>query len=653
MLKKIFLLFLFLILIYCPDAIADETMPKLVIDNMQVTDMSDFKLVNNTLFISPEKAAEFFELVLSSDEDNVIFTFSGTMRVVTYDSKTGSVNIGDRRSFRYKVFENAYMSYSDSTSTYIPFRMLCNSFDIDIEYIPQSNSVIVSSKPYSIGLFTSDGVAIAKNGNSYGLVNSTGDIILPFGYDDISNYDNPSFFEVTDNHRCGIASGDGKLLTDIVYNRIDYVSAGEIYLYQGDKKGMCNIDGRILVPVIYDDIAYSGNLIAMIKNGTKWYLYNCSDDTLSDTFYDQVYEITAGIQTDNNMIKGYYVMKNDKWGCVDSFGNTVIPFKYEALDKFDEMGRARVIYNGKFGIVDCGGTVVIPAAYDYIYPFGTLKIAVAKVGNVYGAVNLNGDIAIPFEYDYIYSFNNSKTTIAYKDKIFSVINTQGETITDKDYKYIEEFKNGLALAYADGYGYIDHSGNEVIECIYTDVKQGTALSVFLKKADKWALFSSEGENLSGFIYEDAGEFENGLSAVSIISENVKKYGYVNDSGDVVIPFVYSTAQKFKYGKAVVSIDSKYGIIDVEGKVVIPFEYTGFNTSYDHNVIAAANVNSKWGLISFGNKKITDFVYDYIFEFENGYAAVLKNHKYGIINTEGKLIVDIVHENQNDAKSYIP
>lgn len=655
MLKKIMLFFLFILLIFCMNtayASTDTTLPKIVINGTEITDYSGIVLKNDTLFVLPHKVADHFDIVLSCDENKIVYTFSGTMRIVTYDSKSGSVNVSDKRSFRYKVTENAYVSYSDDFGVYIPLRMLCNSFDISVDYLSHSNTVEINTKPYSAGLYTSDGVAIAKQGSKYGIVDSSGRVVLPVKYDDISNYDNQSLFEITDNHKCGLASADGTLLTEIAFNNIEYVSAGEIYLYQNDNKGMCNIDGRILVPVIYDDIAYSGNHIAMVKNGFCWYLYNCSDETLSDMFYDEVYEITTGIQTVNNMIKGYYALKNGKWGCVDSFGTTVIPFKYEALDKFDEMGRARVIYNGKFGIIDCGGTVVIPPAYDYIYPFGTLKVAVAQVGNKYGAVNLSGNVAIPFEYDYIYSFNNSKTTVAYKDNVFSVINTQGEVVTDKNYKYIEEFKNGLALAYANGYGYIDHNGNEIIECIYSDVKQGTALSVFLKNDEKWALFSSEGENLTGFIYEDAGEFENGLSSVSIMVDGVKNYGYVNDSGDVVIPFSYSTAQKFKYGKAIVSIGSKYGIIDVEGKVVIPFEYTGFNTSYEHNVIAAANDVSKWGLISFSNKEITPFVYDYIFEFENGYAVVLENHKYGIIDTEGNIVVDVVHDNQEQAKNYI-
>lgn len=649
MYKKILLFFVLIISIFYASAVtADSTIPCLIFNNSYIDTSDGFYIQSDTLYISPDKASDIFNLTLSRDESNLVFTFSSSMRSVTYDSKTGSVNITDRRSFTYNVIENAYPSWSYNGVVYVPIRMLCSALGMSVDYIADTHTVSILRPDFDPGLYNSDGLAIAKKGNSYGIVNSAGIVVLPFDYDDISNYDNPSMFKVIDNHRCGIAGRNGTLVTDIIYNEIEYISAGEIYLSIGNAKGMCNIDGRIIIPVEYNDIAYSGNLIAMVKVGSKWTLLNCANGTFSDVFYDEVYEITEGIQTDNYMIKGYYALKNGKWGCVDSFGSTVIDFKYEALDKFDEMGRARVIYNGKFGIVDCGGNTVIEPAYDYIYPFGRLKVAVAEVSGRYGAVNLDGTVAIPFEYDYIYSFNNTFATVAYKNKVFTVITTDGNPVNNKTYRYIEEFKNGIALAYSEGYGYIDYNGNEIIDCIHTDVKQGTALSVFLKKDDKWALFSPSGENLTGFVYDDAGIFENGLSAVSTSVDGIVRYGYVNDSGDVIIPFVYSSAQKFKYGKAIVSQNGRYGIIDIEGKVVIPFEYTGFNPSYDYNVIAAADMGSKWGLISFENKNLTGFVYDYIYEFNDGYAAVLKNHHYGVIDTTGNVIVDTRYKSADDA-----
>lgn len=653
MFKKLNVFLFIIFFLFIGSRISTQALvPSVYINGVVQENTDSYILHDGTLFVLPNEVHNILKLKLSTDENNIVYTFSNPVRSITYDSKTGTVNISDRHSFAYNVMENACLSYEFNSEIYIPLRILCESMDIGVEYKALNHSVHITYPDYCTGFYNQDGVAVASKGSKYGLVNSDGVVVLPFEYDDISNYDTPSLFKLIQNHRCGLASAQGKLLTDIIYNETEYVSPEKIYLRIDDNVGICDIDGRIIVPVKYEDAAYSGNLIAMVKEGSRWYLLNCTSGLLSETQYNEVYEIRTGIHTDNNMIKGYYVKKNGKWGCIDSFGNTVIQTKYEGLDKFDLKGRARVIYNGKFGIVDCGGSEIIPTGYDYIHPFGNLNVAVAQIGSRYGAVNLDGSVAIPFEYDYIYSFADNPSTVAYKNNEFSIILTDGTKVTDKTYRYIEEFKNGIALAYGDGYGYIDLYGNEVIDCIHSDVKQGTAISVFLKKDDKWALFLPNGENVSGYVYNNAGDFENGLSAVSMIIDGKEKYGYVNDSGDTIIPFEYSFAQKFRYGKAIVSKNGKHGIIDYEGNAVIPFEYTGFNPSYDYNVIAAADKNSKWGLISFDNKIITPFVYDYIFEFDSGYAAVLKDGKFGVIDVYGSIVAPIEYKTAQDAEKNI-
>jgi len=641
MLKKLLMLLtLIIILSFGISVCAKDDLPKIVINNTLIKDTDEFILYNDTLYTSPSKLSDMFNLSFSCDENGIIYTFSNKSRSVTYDTMSGSLNIGDKSSFAYTVTDSVYPSYELDLLHYVPIRMICNSFNLNVDYLSTSDTVVISYPDYSVGLFNNDGLAIACKGGKYGIVDLSGQVKLDFKYDDISNHDNLSMFKVILNHRCGIAGKQGTLVTDIIYNEIEYVSESEIYIHLNDEVGMCNIYGNIIIPVIYDDIIYSENNYAMVKQGSKWALLNFATGILSDTQYDEVYEITQGFQTDNHMIKGYYAKKNNKWGCVDSFGNTVIEFIYDALDKFDEKGRARIIYKNHMGIIDCGGKIIIPTAYDYIHPFGTLNVAVAQIGEKYGAINIDSSVAIPFEYDYIYSFNNNNSTVAYKDGVFVLLSLDGTLVTDKTYRYIEEFKNGIALAYSEGYGYIDHSGNEIIDCVHTEVKQGTSLSVFLKKDDKWALFNSNGDNLTGYIYNSVSGFENGLSAVSVSADNKEKYGFVNDSGDVIIPFIYSSAQKFKYGKSIVSIGSNYGIIDVEGNTVIPFNYTGFNPSYDYNVIAAANKNSKWGLITFANSTLTSFAYDYIFDFQNGYAAVLRDYNYGVIDTKGRIVIEV-------------
>lgn len=631
---------------------ADESSYGIFYNGELLDTISDVVIADDGIYINPKTVADVFDFTFSSDTSGKIYTYSNKLRSATFDTDTGSLNVSDLCSFSYKIEDSVYETYKIENIDYIPLAAICSGFGFDSDIICDGNNIYITGLKDSIGFFNSEGVAIAQRGNKYGLVDSNGNIVLRFTYDAIFNYDNELLYKVTYNHRCGLVNYRGDFVTDIIYNEIIYESPQMIYLEKDGYKGMCNIHGYMIIPTLFDEVLYCGNNFAMVKNGDNWHLYNCSNDHLYSKTYDEVYKITTGVQSDNSMIQGYYVKKDEKWGCIDSFGNTVIEIKYEALDKFDIFGRARVIFNGKFGIVDCGGRVIIPTAFDYIDTFGSLNVTVAMIGDKYGIINSDFNMVTSFEYDYIYPFNDADTTIAYKDNMFAVISADGTLVTDFKYLYMEDFQNGMSLAYVDGYGFVNHKGEEVIECVHQDFKQGTALSFFLKKDGKWALFSPLGENLTGFCYYDAGSFSNGLSAVSVMTDIGKRYGYVNDSGDVIIPYIYTNALEFKYGKAIAAFGTKFGIIDVENRTVIPFIYAGFNPSYDYNVIAAADEDGKWGLISFNNERLTAFDYDYIFEFEDNYAYTLKNGKYGMIDTSGNVVAETVFENKDDAYKYV-
>ncbi len=651
--KKLLAFIIFLtVLSFCGLATASDGVPSVFFDGAAVELTEAFEVHSSEVYIDIKTIPSIFGTKMSVDSGGVVFTFSNSVRNATYDSASGTLNIGDKNSFLSEVYPGAFPSVKSGEKIYAPLAMIYKALYVNLRKDEFKNALYINTYGCEIGLFNSQGTAIACRNGNYGLVSHDGSRLTNFDYASISNYDNTVLFRVARNHRLGLCDSFGNLLTDVIYSDIVYESQNRIYLEKDGNKGVCDIYGNVIIPVKFDDVLYCDNKIAMVKNGRYWYVYDAATDTISEKRYDEVYRITAGVQSDNPMIKGYYVVSGGKWGCIDSFGNVVIDIIYEALDKFDNFGRARIIKDGKMGIADCGGRIIIPAAYDHLHPFGNLDVTVAQVGNKYGVLSALGEIVVPFDYDYLYSFNDAPSTVAYKDGRFGIISTNGEIISDFKYLYMEDFKNNLALAYDEGYGYIDHYGNEVIECVHHEVKQGTALSVFMKKDGKWALFAPTGQQYTGFNFETAGEFSNGLSAVSVMTEYGKAFGYVNDSGDVVIPFKYSSAQKFKYGKAIVSSGRYSGIIDVEGDVVIPFVYTGFNPSYDYGVIAAADENGKWGLISLSNSKLSDFEYDYIFEFENGYAPVLKNHKYGVIDTSGKLVTGVVYNTKENAMSVV-
>lgn len=114
--------------------------------------------------------------------------------------------------------------------------------------------------------------------------------------------------------------------------------------------------------------------------------------------------------------------------------------------------------------------------------------------------------------------------------IYDVVNEQANI---PEFKNVGYFKEGLAYARkerSEDYGYIDESGNVVIE----------------------------------FKYKSVGNFSEG---VAVVSEDGEKYGYIDREGNWVIEPILDFAVEFHDGKATVQVGITYYEIDKEGNVL--------------------------------------------------------------------------------------
>ena len=211
---------------------------------------------------------------------------------------------------------------------------------------------------------------------------------------------------------------------------------------------------------------------------------------------------------------------------------------------------------------------------------------------------------------------------------------------------VGDFSEGLATVKKDGkWGYIDKSGNIVIDCIYDDAKS----------------------------------FSEGLAPV----EKDGKYGFINTKGETVVEQKYRETYNFEFGYAVVRQNSYYGVIDKNGiEIIKPDKYTGNivvvsdglffvpgpNGGYDiidkdSNVIidGIANAgkysnglipvkeiasgtqnpmqNGKWAYIDEKGNKVIDYIYDFAGSFVDGIAGVVYDGKIGYINTKGEYVIE--------------
>ncbi len=311
-------------------------------------------------------------------------------------------------------------------------------------------------------------IIVEKDG-LLGLVNnSLGEVIIEAGYAEISSlgntYENGYIVKNKDNSFFGVITTDKKQILECKYDKIYNVASNEMYVVtEGGKDKIINKSG---------------------------------EDVLTSGFSEVV------------SIDGEYIVikNNDKYGVIDTSGNSQIPCEYDYLSvSFDKTYIAKK--GDKFGLVKIGNETVLDFKYS--------DMAYRKVANFIEADGEN------FKTDII----DKDLKIVLSEVIISEINTEKGYIrirVNDDYKYynfqFEEKKaqevmpsHTLFLIKENGkYGYENKNGERIVDCIYDDATEQNDYGYSaVKQGGVWGSLKSDGSiclkpsvNLDNNLYID-------------------------------------------------------------------------------------------------------------------------------------------------------
>ena len=163
---------------------------------------------------------------------------------------------------------------------------------------------------------------------------------------------------------------------------------------------------------------------------------------------------------------------------------------------------------GLYGVIDENGKEIVPCKYYYVVcQDDFIIVRVQDLHNregLCGLLDKTGNLIIPTVYDYIGKFNDGLAAVANDKGLWGYINQKGEEVIPCQYRSANEFSEGLAVVKdtKNRFGVIDQNNNVVID------------------------FSSK--------YIDFGNFENGISFVSVKSVfNKSKKQTIDRNGKVV------------------------------------------------------------------------------------------------------------------------
>ena len=355
--------------------------------------------------------------------------------------------------------------------------------------------------------------------NKYGLIDFSGNEILPAEYEEISSL--PGILRnvlVKKDGNYGLYNTSSKTMT-IAPQYADIQAFGDTYndgyivKDANGKSGLVGSDGNTILANLYDEILkVSGYDKYVVKNGVKTQLISKDNTVLLDTGFDEIVGITA-----NNLI---------------------------------------IINAGKYGVITTEGEIVIEAAFDFIeYCFDDYYIV--STGGQYGVINSLKENVIENKYQNIeyrsdivsFVCENADYTADIYTRDFNQVLTGTITKVDTEAGYIcmrvgDNYKyynlqyqeissrdalkdNTLFLVKENGkYGYVNRENQKIVDCIYDDAKEQNQFGFCaVKKDGKWGVLQSNGAVLQ----EPSVELDNNLQIDFIgtwhLSENMELNAY--------------------------------------------------------------------------------------------------------------------------------
>lgn len=214
-----------------------------------------------------------------------------------------------------------------------------------------------------------------------------------------------------------IIDRSGKIISRKVYGIwMHYFSNGLIKYLGCGKFGFKNPFDRIVIQPIYDKVGFFNEGLCIVKRDNRWFIINKTGAEISilsqldnPTYEYYFSEGLASVEYNERIgfinTKGeisipfeYYnsfrprfkngfvplMDVNKKWGLVDKFGTTRIPFIYEEIGELSE-GLVAIRQNGMWGYADSSGRIIVDCIYESASLFNN-GISIVKLNGKYGVL---------------------------------------------------------------------------------------------------------------------------------------------------------------------------------------------------------------------------------------------------------------------------
>lgn len=372
--------------------------------------------------------------------------------------------------------------------------------------------------------------------------------------------------------------------------------------------------------------------------------------------------------------------RHNKFGCIDTNGNILIPFEYDKMMDFVSEYGTHIVCVKNFEtarVYTDSGELVFSGE-------GTFQLTndrclwIVEQNGKYGAIHPNGEIVVPIIYKRVLAVNpqgKSNLLVVETETGMGIVDYKGKLVLPPMFEnicnYVDDTFDVIEAKMSDRYMYFNSDGSvaELNALFCATPLTDEAYNAndhkkpmgFVVNGDKLVVSTTQSHvtDLSGKIICHLGKFNDGLA----VAQDSIWLGYMNSSLEFVIREFRHTEKArfticgpFNHGWAIVWKYDHCGLIDTTGEFVVNPEYDSIIErewcvlvrSCEQYVTTCFDEYSQGNCLLLPYPEHSDFIsmvngiYD-IGNFHNGRAFARYKNFVGIVTSNGKQIEPLEYE----------
>lgn len=504
---------------------------------------------------------------------------------------------------------------------------------------------------------------------SFGVINTSGKVVIPFIYDDlhISNMRAIVMSRIGTRFLFGMSDLSHKILIPVRYQRI--YSLGSLRYAVENFEGKTAIfsdNGSQVTPFNIDSISNFRNDYAIIYKDRRQGLINRNGQLAVQPVYGEVQLDEAG-----NVL----VRECHEWLFLRGDNTLINRFRADGLTPLSA-DRYAIRDGGKMQLA---GNDLIPLHNDLFSFIGEFRngMALCRKGTRAGVLSTAGQLIIPAEYTAVEMESNGFRAHldAGEKKGWVLLDHVGNTLTEKAYEHIAPFNGKFYPAKRRGYwGALNAEGCEIVTCVHDSIVQELDNNIVVKFKgaygvmnlhERWLVSPQENrlQLLNDSTYLEFGDKITFVKSVSgeliyfseyplklegrYVREELPSGGHwlVNMNGIVIdrsnqppdADIIFSESE----GLRAIRKDGKFGFVDNEGQLRIANRYEAVQPFSEG--LAAIRILGRWGFIDHQERLVIQPVYERVEDFDHGTAIVMQDGRWGLIDGDGKVILPLRYD----------